>query len=63
MNKMTNYECYRELINNSQSPILFPGVLDWEVLSWSLEEWCNNYNNEALPFRCGRRLCQKVIAD
>ncbi len=54
-----NY-CYRELILNSSVPIVFRDCLDWDMLTWNLEDWSKVFENRLLPFRVADRKCRKV---
>ncbi|XP_065220046.1 HSPB1-associated protein 1 [Planococcus citri] len=56
---MSHYDCYRELIEKSNAPIVFSKVIEWDFLTWDLEKWCSVFQEEVFPFRCGQRLCQK----
>ncbi|XKL59913.1 hypothetical protein PGB90_000929 [Kerria lacca] len=52
-------ECYRNLILNSNIPIVFHESLNWNCLKWNSYDWCNSFQNKLLPFRCGKKICQK----
>lgn len=57
---MSHFDCYRELIENSNSPIVFNNIIEWDFLTWDIEKWCSVFEEKSFPFRCGRRVCQEV---
>jgi len=51
----------KNVIESSQVPIIFNGMLDdWELLKWNLDKWNNILEHQLLDCRKGRITCSKV---
>ena len=49
------------ILEGFKEPVVFTRCIeDWEILSWNLDTWADQFGDRSLPFRSGVRKSTKV---
>lgn len=53
----------KEMLHFIQEPLIFKNMLQWNMISWSLDDWCNILEDVELKFRLGKFIKLEVCCE